>query len=164
MKTESKVIIWGLNSEAYKDLVKIATFAECKGFYYIPRIDWNYLNEIYSSNLLVSIPFYDSFLHKNTMNFSRCIPKFVNFNPVLEVSSLGLPFDSIIKNKINEYNESNKYQVMNTHPIYYYKYDDFLAYSVYRCINKRSAMDCPNLEHFSSNEFCFESYLNYGNR
>ena len=35
---------------------------------------------------------------------------------------------------------------------------DFKAYLTFRCINKRSTLDKPELEHMTSNEFCMESW------
>ncbi len=152
--TESKVTVWMLNSEGYKDLIKIVSLASCDGFYYIPRIDWTNLNKMLTPNLLVTIPFYDSFIHQNLLNNGVCVPSF-DFKPIFETGEYGLPFDFLIKNEINNYCGANGYDKLDVHYCYYYKKEDFLAYLVLRSISNRSKLDKPELNHLSSDEFNF---------
>ena len=54
----------------------------------------------------------------------------------------------------------DKFEIQKTQSVFYYEREDFLAYLTFRCINKRTNLNKPNLEHMSSDTFCFESYLN----
>ncbi len=158
-RTESKVILWALNIEGYKDLMRIYSKAATDGFYYIPRTDWKTLNEQLTENVQISIPFYDSFLHNNLLKDGAVIPLFLKCQPVFNIEDHNLPFDYLIKEAIINYAKNNNYKTINTHQIYYYKSDDSLAYQVFRCIDNRTNINKPNLEHFGSREFSFESYL-----
>lgn len=155
--TESNVIIWILNSQGYKDLLKIHNQAATDGFYYIPRTDWTQIKEKMTENLAISLPFYSSYIAKNTLNFKhRAIPDFGSISPIHHVENHELPFDLLLGKKVNE----SGLKIQKTHSVYYYKNEDITPFTVFRCINKRSEWDCPNLSAFSVDNFSFQSYLN----
>ena len=53
---------------------------------------WKTLNELVTSNLIVSIPFYSGFLAQNVMTYGKnCLPNFDKFRPVFFVNEQGLP-------------------------------------------------------------------------
>jgi len=54
--------------------------------------------------------------------------------------------------------EKNKLEVFNAKSIYYTDRKDFKTYLTFRCINNRSVLNKPDIEHMSSNEFSFESW------
>jgi len=56
-----KNIIFAKNANGYKQLIKIYTLAAQQGFYYEPRIDFNSLKPLWSNDLILTVPFYDSF-------------------------------------------------------------------------------------------------------
>ena len=70
-----------------------------------------------------------------------------------------LPFDSLIRKKVENYILENNLDFCKAKSIYYNKRKDFKTYLTFRCINNRSTLDRPELEHMSSNEFSFESFL-----
>lgn len=159
--TESSVIIWALNSSAYADLVKISTRAACDGFYYIPRIDWKTLKSLWNDNLGLSMPFYSSFLARNTTKYKmRCIPDFSFTKPIFHLEEHGLPFDYILRNAVESFTKTNSFKTAESHTCYYYKRNDVLKHQIFRCINKRTKVEKPNLEHYSSDSFCVEAVLN----
>lgn len=160
IKTESKVIIWLKNSFAYKDIIKIYTKSHTEDFYYRPRTDWKTLNNFWTENLSLSIPFYGGFFHNNFFKCHCSLPEIENLNPSFLINKMNLPFDNILEDKIRFYAKDNCYEIINTHPIYYYKESDFKAYTVFRCIHNREKFESPNIDNFSSNQFSFESYLN----
>ena len=158
--TESKVIVFLKNSAAYSDAVKIYSKAATDGFYYIPRIDWKRLNELWTDNLLLAVPFYDSFLYNNTLTY-KCsiVPKFEKMRPVFFTSETGLPFDGLVRDVVKQYTADNGYELLESHNINYFKDSDIEAYQVFRCIGRRSNLQKPQLNAFSSCGFSFESYL-----
>ena len=103
------------------------------------------------------IPFYDSFLHKNALCGSVCVPDFKFTEPVFSVEENDVPFNFLIKKHIEKFAGKNN-EIIKTKSIYYNKKEDFKAYLTFRCINNRTSLDKPNLDHMTSDEFCLEAY------
>jgi DNA polymerase-3 subunit alpha len=155
---EHKIIVFIRNAEGYKNLIKISTTASTTGFYYYPRIDCKTLKELWNDdNLILAVPFYDSYVFKNNLTYSICVPDFSFCNPVYFVEDNNLPFDQILKSKVEEI-VANKQVAIKTQSVYYENKEDFLAYLTFRCISERTTLNKPNLDHCSSNEFCAESF------
>ena len=155
---EHKVIIFITNNDGYYDLIKISTFASIDGFYYYPRIDCKNLSRLWKKdNLALCIPFYDSYVFKNNLTYSICVPDFSFCTPTYFVEDNNLPFDEILKSKVKEIT-SNGLPAVRSQSIYYENKEDFLAYLTFRCISERTTLNKPNLNHCSSNEFCAESF------
>jgi DNA polymerase III alpha subunit len=137
----------------------ISTDAARNGFYYTPRIDFKKLEEHWDDkDLMLAVPFYDSFLFKNTLQNSICVPEFTFTKPIFFVEDNDIPFDYIIKSKVEEYSSSNGYEVQKAKSVYYAHNKDFKAYLTFRCINNRSTLNKPNLDHMSSDKFSLESW------
>lgn len=155
---EHKVIVFLKNSNGYSSLVKISSLACSDGFYYYPRIDFKTLFSLWDdNNLLLGIPFYDSFVFKNNLTYSICVPDFSFCQPVFFIENNNLPFDLILKNRVEEY-AKNQYEIFESQSIYYENKEDFLAYLTFKCISQRTTLNKPELEHCSSNEFCAEAF------
>jgi len=158
LKKFSKFIIFAKSEEGYKRLIKIYSDASVNGFYYTPRTDYKFLKEIWNEeDLSLCVPFYDSFIFKNVLENYTCVPELDFTTPTFFIEENGLPFDEILKSKVVEYVEG-KNELIKTKSIYYKNKEDFLAYLTFRCINNRSALEKPNLDHMSSDEFCLESW------
>ena len=157
LSTSSKIVILCKNYKGYQKLIKIYSLAARDGFYYRPRIDYKNLEKLWSKDLLLVIPFYDSFIHKNITSYSLCMPKFQFTKPVFCMEDNTLPFDSLITDKILEF-ARDKYQMIKTQSIFYKNKKDFKSYLTFRCINNRSTLEKPQLDHMSSPEFCLESW------
>jgi DNA polymerase III alpha subunit len=161
-KSEHKIVIWMKNSNGYKDLCKIysACHTNVDNRYYTQRFDYQQLNPMWTDNLMLSLPFFDSFLFVNSMKFGASIVPQMPTKPVIfrEVNS-GLPFDAIIQEAINRYNKGSEFEEVKTKTIYYEKYTDFDSYITYRAIQNQSTFNVPNLDFMSSPNFCFEDYM-----
>ena len=155
LKSNSKIIIFTKNNDGYKRLIKLFSHAAREGFYYEPRIDYKSLKEMWNdSELMMVIPFYDSYVFKNTLENNICVPEFGFTDPTYFIEDNDLPFDDLIKQKIINISKNTQ----KAQSIYYRNKKDFKAYLTFRCINKRSTLDKPELEHMTSNEFCMESW------
>tara|TARA_Y100000361_G_C11161802_1_gene347914 strand:- start:1968 stop:2744 length:777 start_codon:yes stop_codon:yes gene_type:complete len=117
-------------------------------------------------HLSMTIPFYDSFIFKNLFTFDIFSPSFSEFSPVFFIEEKGLPYDDFLKRSVVSYADSNDFETQNTHSIYYKNKKDFDAFVSYKLICSRgsyggfkSSLEKPNLDHMSSDEFSFESYL-----
>jgi DNA polymerase III alpha subunit len=156
--SEHKVIIFARNDSGFKRLLKLYSFAATTGFFNIPRIDCITLSEFWDEkDLLLVHPFYSSFLHRNSLYFSNC-QDCVFGEKVFLVENNNLPFNYLIENAIDNYGKSNPIKKINTQSIYYINKGDFPAYLTNRCLNKRSFLDAPEINHMASDEFCFEHW------
>lgn len=163
LKKFSKYIVFARNEGGYKRLIKIYSDAAVNGFYYTPRSDFKFLKSVWDENdLHLCVPFYDSFIFRNILENCTCVPELDFTNPSFFIEDNGLPFDDVLKAKVIEFVEDDS-ELINTKSIYYKNREDFLAYLTFRCINNRSALEKPNLEHMCSNQFCLESWKEESN-
>jgi len=153
----SKIILFFKNKKGYQQLTKLYSIAAKEGFYYEPRLDYETISKNWSDDLILCIPFYDSFIFNNTLKNSLCIPQFDFTKPIFFIEDNDLPFDSLVKQKALSFAEKNDLKIYKAQSIFYKDRKDFKAYLTFRCINNRSVLNKPNLDHMSSNEFCFES-------
>tara|TARA_Y100000361_G_C11145912_1_gene338023 strand:- start:698 stop:1459 length:762 start_codon:yes stop_codon:yes gene_type:complete len=162
-KDESKVIIFAKSDNGCKKLNQIYSLAFTEGE---GRIDYKSLRGLWSQDLLMAIPFYDSFIFNNALYFSNCIPKFNFFKPTFFLEDNGLPFDSIVRDRVLDYCSDKDFKTEEVKSIYYKNKSDFAAFQTYKCICSRNfsggevGLANPRLEHCSSSEFSFESWKN----
>lgn len=153
----SKIILFFKNKKGYQQLTKLYSIAAKEGFYYEPRLDYKIISKNWTDDLILCIPFYDSFIFNNTLKNSLCIPQFDFTKPIFFIEDNDLPFDSLVKQKALSFAEKNNLKIYKVQSVFYKERKDFKAYLTFRCINNRSVLNKPNLDHMSSNEFCFES-------
>ena len=67
-----------------------------------------------------------------------------------------LPFNYLIENAVKKYAKSED-DLLKVKSVFYKNKEDFKSYLSFRCINSRSSLVKPILEHMSSNEFCWEA-------
>lgn len=159
-KTESKVIIWlaGDGDTDYERLINIFTRAANEGFYYVPRLDWKTLCEMWRDNLLLSLPFYSSFLAKNTLTFSSIAPTLPVTPLVLREVGQQIPFDFLLESTIEKYAKATSAQIQDVKTIYYKEREDAKPWQVWREILERTTHAKPNMEHCCSREFSWASF------
>ena len=161
-----KVVVFCKNADGYKLLTKIYSFAFTQGN---GKIDFKNLKILWSSDdLLLFIPFYDSFIFRNNLTFASCIPDFSGLSPSFFIERNDLPFDALLEDKVIDFCKSNGYNTEVAKSIFYKNRDDFESYQTYKCICNRRfgkgiGLDKPNLDHCGSREFCFESWLELEN-
>lgn len=158
LKRHHKLIIFANGNEGYKTLIKLWTKASTEGFYYTPRLDMQVLKENFNDNIKLAIPFYDNFIFNNSFRGYQCVPFIENYKPVIFTEDNHLIFDKLLSLKMNKFAESNNLNVIKTKSIYYKSRKDFKSYLTFRCINSRTILNKPEMEHMSSNEFCIESW------
>ena len=153
-----KNIIFAKNAEGYKQLIKIYTHAAQEGFYYEPRIDFNNLKRFWTDDLLLTVPFYDSFLYLNKYTDSKCVPDFSYATPTFFLEDNDTLLDGDMSKRVKDFCK-DKYKTVRVKSIYYKNRENFGAYLTFRCINKRTNVQKPNMDGMCSGEFCYESYL-----
>lgn len=161
----AKYIIFAKNPSAYKPLLRIWSTAAKDGFYYNPVIDFQNIKKHWNENFIMAVPFYDSFLYLNNFCSFNHVPEIKEFNPVFFVENNELPFDDILKSKVESFCKENKYNILAAQSIYYNSPNDFIAYLTFRCIHNRASnpkccLERPDLSHMSSDTFNFEHWKN----
>ena len=159
--TESKITILMNNSKGYKDLLRLhnKVHTDPDYLYYHPRVDWETLSDLWTENLTLFLPAYDNFIHNNLLKDGGCLPQFKSIKPVFSWASMELPFDYLLEDAIQSYASNNNFEIIESHPIYYYKEEDLKAYMFFRSVDRRAVFSNPNLDFMTSNQFSFESYL-----
>lgn len=156
---DSKYIIFFKNKNGYEKMIKIFSYAAKDGFYYEPRTDYNFLSKIWDEkDLILSVPFYDSFIFNNLLRSYLCTPRIDFTKPNFFLEDNALPFDALLRNKVLDYASKTFEETTEAKSIYYKNRSDFKTYLTFRCINSRTTLNKPEIPHMSSNEFCFESW------
>jgi len=161
MSSAHKIIIFAKNSDGCKILNNIYSEAFTQNH---NCVDEKMLKKHWSKDsLLLAIPFYDSFIYNNLLKFSNCTPSFKFCDPTFFVEDNSLPFDYFLATRVKEYAQNKKYKIETTKSIYYKNKSDVAALQTYKCVTSRSfgggkTLSKPNLDHFGSNEFCFQSW------
>lgn len=163
-KCKHKVIVFPKNAKGCGNLYKIYT--ECKTKLH-NFIDIDSLKSLWvESNLSLAVPFYDSFIFKNLTSFDACVLNFNFTRPIFFTEENGLPFDSMVRNGVNKYCESNRFETQEVQSIFYENKKDFSAYLAYKLIcsrgsftGRQSSLEMPNFDHLGSDQFCWESYI-----
>jgi|TARA_R110002020_G_scaffold145558_6_gene318996 DNA polymerase III alpha subunit len=159
--SDHKIILLAKNDKGCKLLNAICSFAHLKGS---SKVDFKFLNKIWDNeHLELIIPFYDSFIHQNQLYLKNCVPDFKNIIPTFWLEENNLPFDPIIHKAVTEYTK-DKYDSILVKSILYENKYDVEALQTYKILCSRkfgriSTLSKPNLDHFGSDEFCFESYI-----
>lgn len=159
--SDHKVVIFAMDDNGCKLLNKIYSlaFVQNNG-----KLTYKDLRSLWDSDSLrFVVPFYDSFIHQNNLYLKNCIPELKGFDPVFWVEKNNLPYDRLIEQKVLEFAE-NSYKISNVKTICYKNREDVEALQTYKILTNRSfgrqaTLSNPNLNHFSSDEFCWESYL-----
>lgn len=157
----NKVIVLAKNDEGCKKLNLIYSSIHCDfdgvGTFKCLKKFWN------NDDLILAIPFYDSFLYQNSFLFSNCLPNFSFTDPIFFLENNNLPTDLILNKIVNKFCKDNGFKTELTKSIFYKNREDADALQTYKCIcnrgfSKKSSLSKPNLEGFGSREFCFESW------
>ena len=157
--TESKAIIFITNTSGYSDLIRIHNRASNEGFYYRPRTDWGIMKTMWTPNLLLALPFFSSFIARNTLSMSRIVPDLPVSPSVFIEQGSEIPFAPLIEKAIEKFCHHGRCnEWVDTKSVYYHDRASFKAYQIMRCHQKRSKWDKPNLDHLASDAFCWESY------
>jgi DNA polymerase III alpha subunit len=163
LRKRAKYIVFTKNPAGYKALVKIWSYASKEGFYYTPCLDFNTLKKLWTDDLILGVPFYDSFLHLNVLHGHQHVPDFDFTKPVFFTEDNDLPFDSVIKDKVLQYCQAHDLATCSAQSIFYKSSEDFAAYVTFRCIHNRghqkSTLEKPELNHMGSDTFNFNKWL-----
>lgn len=159
--SQHKIIIFAKTDVGCKLLNKIYSqaFCEFSGF-----LDYNSLKSLWDDNhLKMAIPFYDSFLYVNNFSFGNIVPDLSFTKPTVFIEDNELSLDYLIRQKAEDFAKSNNLLTNSVKSVYYKNKEDVTAFMTYKIICNRSfgkdrSLEKPELPHFCSNHFCFESW------
>jgi hypothetical protein len=106
-----------------------------------------------------AVPFYDSYIYNNLFHFGLSHLGLKGLDPVFFIEDNNHPFDFQIREVIEGLDVETK--MVKT--ILHHNKDDFEAFQMYKASCSRSqgrapTFQKPNLDHFCSDDFCWESY------
>lgn len=159
--SQHKIIIFAKTDTGCKLLNKIYSQAFCE---YEGYLDYQSLKNLWNDDhLKMAIPFYDSFLYVNNFSFGNIVPDISFTKPTVFIENNNLSLDFLITEKALEFATINNLLTTTVKSIYYKSKKDVEAFMAYKIICNRSfgkdrTLQKPELPHFCSNEFCFESW------
>lgn len=159
-RSESKVIIRADNSEGYFDLKTIYTkvYTNPRNFYHKHRSSFVELKALWTPNLTLILPFYDSFVCQNTLTLGSIVPDLPAPPVIFREIDSGLLFEPIINAALDAYNVDRKFVEQKVKTIYYPTKAHFKAWQVYRCIKLRSSFQKPEMPYCCSDSFNFADW------
>lgn len=162
LRNEHNVIIFFNNTQGYYDYLKIGNRAwGPEGFYYRGRADFKLLKQFWTPNLTLALPFFSSFLARNTLSMATIVPDFpVPANEILVFNEIesGLPFASLIENSVVEFSSKFGASIQPAKSIYYKDSSSFESYMTNVAIHEGGTFSNPGKRHFASNRFSFEAW------
>lgn len=152
----SKLALFAKNNEGIGDLKRMFSNASLDDRNSLILSDYDTSD---FKNLKVCVPFYDSYIFNNLFHFGLSHIDIKHLDPVYFIEDNNHPFDFQIKSIIDSLGV--KTQAVKT--ILHRDKDDFAALQMYKAACNRSGgksptFQNPNLNHFCSDEFCWESY------
>ena len=155
--SKSKLILFAKNDAGFKSISKIFTFANTEKDGIISNDD---LAARVSDDVLIAVPFYDSFVWQNWQFFRNCMPTFLkDFDHVFFTEDNKLPFDSVIGESVKSLTPTP----IMVKSIYYKNREDYEAWLTYkiacnRRMGKHQTLSAPEINGCASKEFCFQSW------
>lgn len=152
----SKIGVFALNTQGYKDLVKLFSKQETKSHKDNEKfLTSDELKGLFTENLQMFVPFYDGFFFQNLLNRKQCVPTLIN--PVIFVEDHNLPFDGLLRKAAEEFAKTENLLVKEVNSCYYPSEDYFDAWQVAKIMHNRgyrkTDLSCPNLDHCGSTTF-----------
>jgi len=157
-KEKSKIAFFAKNDNGIKKLNELHSrqFSD-------NDVDKKFIEEWYSEDVALVIPFYDSFLFNNFLQYGKFIFDLEDFSPTFFLESNGLPFDELLKKKVLSFCDQFGFDTQEAKSIYYKNEEDAEALQALKIITNRSfgksrSLSRPQLQHFGSRSFCWESF------
>lgn len=166
-RNESKVIIFLKNTQGYNDVIRIWNRAWTDGYFTsrdegYGRIDWKTLKTFWTPNLILALPFFSSFIARNTLTMASIVPDLpvpVSDIQIFREIDSNLPFSPLIDRAIDQFVASNPdAQIQPVKSIYYHGPQDYETYVTFRAIHNRAEFMRPEVDHLYSDRFSFKAW------
>ena len=157
---DSKLVFFAKNNDGVRSIKDLYTKVHCSEKNLLIIAD---LTKQDLQGVVVAVPFYDSYIFNNLFYFGLSDIQFqgkTNDLVFLEEDN-GHPFDRLISQQLRRLKAA---PLLLSKSIFYENRDDAEALQFYKAVCNRSqgkspSFGNPNLNHFCSKEFCWESYL-----
>lgn len=168
-----RIIVFGKSAHSYRDLIKLysAYRTDKESKYYKYRCDDQILNDNWSNNLTLALPFFDNFIAQNYLHYgANIIPKLPTEDiTIFREVNTEHPHEELINSALNEFNKDKRYREQKTKTVFYEKREDIDAYTNFRAVQndgsitaKKMPMNTswhdPQVPFLCSNSFCFEDW------
>ena len=152
----SKLIFFAANNEGLRKLKTLYTSAHTSDEGNLSLVNFN---KDFFEDVLIAVPFYDSFVSNNIFHFGLSELDLSPYNHIFFVEDNQHPFDFQIKEALDRLGV----ETIKTKSIYYNKREDFHAFQMFKAVCDRRqgrppVFSNPSLNHFCSEEFCWESH------
>ena len=161
----SHLVVLAKDLEGYRNLCKLATIAQLKGFYHKPRIDREVLKE-YSKGLIGlsacmhgEIP---RLIIKNAIDKAdeaarTCLEIFGEGNFFLEVQSNGIAIQEKVNQALLDMSKRLSIPLVATNDCHYLNKEDVRAHELLLCIQTGKTIHDPNHFRFATDQLYFKS-------
>jgi len=163
-KAYNHLVLLAKNMEGYKNLIKLASLAYEKGFYYRPRIDDAILEE-YSGGLLGTSACLKGIIPELLINNRReeALEKVRKYREIfdgdfyIEIMDHGIDDELIAKERLIELGQELDIPVIATNDSHYMKREHAFAHELMLCIQTQTTMSDPKRFKISTHELYFKS-------
>lgn len=168
--TESRVTVFIRSTLGHAPLLRLWSRAWTTGHFQhrhrqnvtsYGRLDWAALNELWDEHLMLGLPYFSSFVARNTLTMNAVVPHLPVTRPIMVFKEVGseLPFAPILDAAIDQFVAGrDDVEVVPCKTVLYNRRANFRPFVVKRCIHQHSTWEKPEVDHLVSDAFCFESW------
>ena len=159
------LVLLAKDGVGYKNLIKLVSFGHTEGFYYKPRITWDYLRNNAEGLVCLTgcikgeIP--RAYLDGNDVNAEVILCEYLDLfgkdNVFIEVTNHGIKEELEALPKLIKLGEDNGVSVVATNDTHYVWQTDSLAHEALLCIQTNGRLADEKHYKFSSDQFWFKS-------
>ncbi len=166
VREKNHLVLLVKNTEGYKNLIKLSTYAFTQGFYYKPTIDKNILREHSSGLIAISACIHGEIAAKIINNdeagafnaATEYLSIFGEGNFFLESQYHGLEEEIVMNRGLKELSQKTSIPIVATNDVHYLKKEDAKAHDILLCIQTGQTMKAEDRMRFATNEFYFKNY------
>lgn len=152
------------NQEGYKNLMKIVSEASINGFYYKPRVDFDFIKE-HCEGLIACSACLGGQVSKNLLrgNKEKAKETALKYKELfkedfyLELQYHGLPEQLKVNEMLVELSKEYDIPLICTNDIHYIKKEDYKSHDVLLCIQTGKTVDEPNRMRYPAEQFYLRS-------
>ncbi len=162
--TAFHLVLLAMNSQGYKNLMKLASIAQFEGFYYRPRIDMEVLRENNEGIIALSACLHGQvpwLIGRNEMAAARA--KAEEFKDIFgdrfyfELQENGIDKQQAVNDGLKKLAKELDIKLVATNDCHYLNKDEAYAHEVLLCIQMNRTINDPKRFRFSTDEFYFKS-------
>ena len=159
------LVLLAKNNTGYKNLCKINSAAWTKGFYYKPRIDYNFL-EKHSNGLVCLSACLAGHIPNNLLagmydeakKYAVKLKNIFGEDFYLELQDHNMPEQREVNPKLIKLGQELNIELVATNDVHYLNADDTEMQDALMCVEMRTTVDEPDRMRFPSDQFYFKTH------